>query len=120
MLRGLQRAVRIRFNEKTFIAILLILLFVSVTFSSIQSYRLERLRQQYYKVGIQLEAARNKQQSIRDNVERTGALLSESAATIGDIKRQIAEIRASYEFMERLLYSSDSDCDCRDADNIEE
>ena len=65
---------RIKFNEKTFIVILLILLFVSVTFSSIQSYRLERLRQQYYKVGVQLEAARNRQQSIRDNVERTGAL----------------------------------------------
>lgn len=80
-----------------------------------KSYRLEQTRSELNNVREQLQLANDRQSEINRIVERTGTILCESAVTISDIRRQIQEIRESYEDMERILYNSgnigDSDSD---------
>lgn len=103
---------------KNYVIIILgILLGISVLFNSIQAYRVVQTRHELELIRVELGEARERQQHVTDtvtsclkSVERTGSILSESAVTVKDIRRQVEEIRASYQDMERLLRSvCDSD-----------
>ena len=68
--------------------------------------RLECTRQELADVRIELAAAQSRQSDIREVVERARTTLSQSVNTVADIRRQMSEIRQSYEEMEKLLYPS--------------
>ena len=83
------------------------LAFVSVGFC-VQTYRLDKTRVELNNVRVQLAAASYKQQRIADIVRGTDEILSETFTTVAGIRSQIAAIRESYEEMEKLLYSGNS------------
>ena len=102
------------YYEKTrnfiIIIIITIIFFVSISGACIQTYRLQSTRSELEQIRTQLSTARNREQesivtikSLRDSVERTNSILSESESTIAGIRKQIQEIRESYEEMETLL-----------------
>lgn len=103
---------------KNYVIIILgIMLGMSVLFNSIQAYRVVQTRHELELIRVELGEARERQQHVTDtvtscleSVERTSSILSESAVTVKDIRRQVEEIRTSYQDMERLLRSiCDSD-----------
>lgn len=93
--------------------VLLLLIGFGIGFS-VQTYKLGYTREQLERCRNELAAATDRQQSITNTVaecmetaRRTGEILSKSATTIADIRKQIEEIRTSYESMEsRLRYLS--------------
>ena len=93
--------------------VLLLLIGFGIGFS-VQTYKLGCTREQLERCRNELAAATDRQQSITNTVaecmetaRRTGEILSKSATTIADIRKQIEEIRTSYESMEsRLRYLS--------------
>lgn len=75
--------------------------------------RLGQARQQLEYYRAELSAAENREQQLTDTVdkcwestERTNQILSQSANTIQDIRRQLQEVRENYENMESLLLDS--------------
>jgi len=83
---------------------------LSLIGGAVLSCRLGQARQlaEYYRV--ELSAATNREQQLADTVdkcwestERTNQILSQSADTIQDIRRQLREIKENYENMEVLL-----------------
>ena len=86
--------------------ILLLLLVGSLTGIGIQTYRLERARQQLEHVRMELTTAENRQYELAEILRRDGKILSESSSTVAGIRKQIKDIRESYEEMEKLLLSS--------------
>ena len=107
--------------------VLATLLTVSVAFGGINHHRLEHYREQCRQYREQLEAATYRQQELRDAVNgcieivgRTEEVFSSTASTITELRRQLKEVRASYEDMERLLHSVDSDSSDNDVINIPE
>lgn len=107
--------------------VLATLLTVSVAFGGINHHRLEHYREQCRQYREQLEAATDRQQELRDAVNgcieivgRTEEVFSSTASTITELRRQLKEVRASYEDMERLLHSVDSDSSDNDVTNISE
>lgn len=90
--------------------ILLLLLLCASSGLGIQSYRLGITRQQLEYYRTELESATDRQQDALNtidecyrNVTRTGEILGQSVDTIQDIRRQVSEIRKSYEDMENRL-----------------
>lgn len=107
--------------------VLATLLAVSVAFGGINHHRLEHYREQCRQYREQLESATCRQQELRDAVNgcieivgRTEEVFSSTASTITELRRQLKEVRASYEDMERLLHSVDSDSSDNDVTNIPE
>lgn len=93
--------------------ILLVLLVCTVTGLGIQSYRLEIARRQLEYYRVELSSAQNREQQLTDTIdkccestERSNQILSQSANTIQDIRRQLQEIRENYQNMESLLLDS--------------
>ena len=104
---------------RNIIMLILLLLFLCAGSGlGIQSYRLASARQQLEYYRTELESATSRQQDALNtidecyrNVTRAGEILSESVNTIQDIRRQVSEIRKSYEDMEnRLLQFYDNKC----------
>lgn len=102
-----------KYYEKTINTIITIIFFISISGACIQTYRLQSTRSELEQIRTQLSAARNREQesivtikSLKESVERTNSILSESEFTIAGIRKQIREIRESYEEMESLLNSS--------------
>lgn len=85
--------------------ILLLLLVCSGTGYFVQSYRLDQTRQQLASVRMELERSRDNSRAIADGLARTREILSQSAVTVQDIRRQISEIRKTYEYMENYINS---------------
>lgn len=93
--------------------VLLLLIGFGIGFS-VQTYKLGYTREQLEHCRNELAAATDRQQSITNTVaecmetaRRTSEILNKSATTIADIRKQIEEIRTSYESMEsRLRYLS--------------
>lgn len=91
--------------------IVLLLLLSLLSGFCIQSYKLGSTRQQleYYRIELaaatdrQLDAIRTIDECYR-NVTRAGEVLGQSINTVQDIRRQLQEIRESYEVLESRLY----------------
>ena len=97
----------------TTVFILLVLLFGAITGLGIQEHRLEIARRQLEYYRVELESAENREQQLANTIdkcwestERSNQILSESANTIQDIRRQLREIRENYQNMESLLLDS--------------
>lgn len=86
--------------QKIIIYILSFLLSVSLICNAIFSYRLEQNRQQLEYVRMELERSRDNYKSITESVGRTAEILSQSATTVQDLRKQISAIRENYEAME--------------------
>lgn len=86
--------------------ILLLLLVGSFAGFAIQTNRLESTRQQLEHVRMELTAAQDRQYELAEILRRDGKILSESSSTVAGIRKQIKDIRKSYEEMEKLLLSS--------------
>lgn len=91
--------------------IMLLLLIGSLSGFGIRSYQLGVTRRQLDYIGAEFELAQSRQQEAFDtidecyrDVERTGEILNQSINTIQDIRRQLQEIRESYEALESRLY----------------
>jgi len=84
---------------------LLLLLVCTGTGLSIQTYRLDKIRQELGSVRTELEHSRDNSRAIADGLTRTREILSESAVTVQDIRRQISEIRKTFEDMENYINS---------------
>lgn len=87
----------------------LLLAFAIVGFS-VQSYRLDRTRSELELVRTELAEARDRQQFITDTIgsclettARGSEILSQSTATVADIRKQVEEIRNNYQDMESRL-----------------
>lgn len=90
--------------------IMLLLLICSLSGFGIRSYQLGVTRRQLDYIRAEFELAQSRQQEAFDtidecyrDVERTGEILNQSINTISDIRRQISEIRESYEAVENRL-----------------
>lgn len=104
---------------RNFIELIMLLLLICASSGlGIQSYQLAIIRQELEYYRTELESATDRQQDALNtidecyrNVTRTGEILSESVDTIQGIRRQVSEIRKSYEDMEnRLLQFYDNKC----------
>lgn len=83
---------------------------VSILCGAILQSRLEHYRQQSEYYRIEYERASNQQQLLADTVdkcwestERTKDLLGRSISSIGELRKQLKEVRENYENMEVLL-----------------
>ena len=103
--------------QKVINCIVLVFLLLSICAATVQSYRLERNRRELKQLRTELECARDRESDIRSTVERfterTGELLSESVGTVAELRKQLKEVRATFEDLE-------SYCDsfCISSDNI--
>lgn len=86
---------------------------ISLVGGAILQSRLGQARQQLEYYRVELESAENREQQLADTVdkcwestERTNQILSQSADTIQDIRRQLQEVRENYENMENMLLDS--------------
>ena len=86
--------------QKIIIIILSVLLSVALTCNAIFSHRLEQNRQQLEYVRMELERSRDNYKSITESVRRTAEVLSQSASSVRDLRKQISAIRENYEAME--------------------
>ena len=92
--------------QKACIIVLSTLLFISVACNAVLSYRLEQNRQQLELTRMELGRSRDNYKVITEGLGRTAEILGESANTVQDLRRQISEIRESYEAMENYINSS--------------
>ena len=86
--------------QKITIIILSVLLSVSLTCNVIFSHRLEQNRQQLEYVRMELERSRDNYKSITESVRRTAEVLSQSASSVQELRKQISKVRENYEAME--------------------
>ena len=92
--------------QKIISIVLSTLLFISVACNAVLSYRLEQDRQQLELTRVELERSRDNYKVITEGLGRTAEILCESANTVQDLRRQISEIRESYEAMEDYINSN--------------
>ena len=86
--------------QKIIIYILSFLLSVSLVCNAIFSHRLEQNRQQLEYVRMELERSRDNYKSITESVRRTAEVLSQSASSVQELRKQISKVRENYEAME--------------------
>ena len=86
--------------QKIVIYILSFLLTASLVCNAIFQHRLEQNRRQLEYVRMELERSRDNYKSITESVRRTAEVLSQSATTVRDLRKQISAIRENYEAME--------------------
>ena len=86
--------------QKIIVIILSILLSVSLTCNAIFSHRLEQNRQQLEYVRMELERSRDNYKFITDGLTRTAEILSQSAGSVQELRKQISKVRENYEAME--------------------
>lgn len=86
--------------QKIIIIILSVLLSVSLTCNAIFSHRLEQNRQQLEYVRMELERSRDNYKVITDGLTRTAEVLSQSASSVQELRKQISAVRENYEAME--------------------
>ena len=86
--------------QKIIIIILSVLLSVSLTCNTIFSHRLEQNRQQLEYVRMELERSRDNYKFITDGLTRTAEILSQSASSVQELRKQISKVRENYEAME--------------------
>lgn len=86
--------------QKITIIILSVLLSISFTCNAVLSYRLEQNRQQLEYVRMELERSKDNYKFITDGLGRTAEVLSKSANTIQELRKQISAVRENYEAME--------------------
>lgn len=93
--------------QKIIIYILSFILTASLVCNAIFSYRLGETRQQLEHARMELERSTENYKSITDSVRRTSEILSESATTVQDLRRQISAIRENYELLENYVNNLD-------------
>ena len=86
--------------QKIIVIILSVLLSVSLTCNAIFSHRLEQNRQQLEYVRMELNNSRDNYKSITESVTRTAEILSQSASSVQELRKQISKVRENYEAME--------------------
>ena len=86
--------------QKNIIYILSFLLTVSIVFNAIFQHRLEQNRQQLEYVRMELNNSRDNYKVITDGLTRTAEVLSQSASSVQELRKQISAIRENYEAME--------------------
>ena len=86
--------------QKNIIYILSFLLSVSLTCNAIFQHRLEQNRQQLEYVRMELNRSRDNYKSITESVRRTAEVLSQSASSVQELRKQISKVRENYEAME--------------------
>ena len=69
---------------------------ILLIFSGVQTCRLQSSMEQLERYRTELEAAHNRQSDIRDNVVRTGEILSRTTNSVSELRKQIQEIEDSY------------------------
>lgn len=92
------------------ITLAVLLLACPIVGYGVQSYRLDRTRSELELVRTELAEARDRQQFITDTIgsclettARGSEILSQSTATVADIRKQVEEIRNNYQDMESRL-----------------
>ena len=93
--------------QKVFIYILSFLLVSSLICNVVLQHRLGQTRQQLEHVRVELERSTENYKSITESVRRTSEILSESATTVQDLRRQISAIRENYELLESYVNNLD-------------
>ena len=93
--------------QKIIIYILSFLLTASLICNVVLQYRLEQNRQQLEYVRMELDRSTDNYRVITESVRRTSELLSESATTVQDLRRQISAIRENYELLESYVNNFD-------------
>ena len=96
--------------QKIISIILSCFLFISVACNAVLSYRLEQNRQQLELTRVELERSRDNYKIIREGLGRTAEILCQSTNTVQDLRRQISEIRESYEAMADILTDNNGSC----------
>ena len=86
--------------QKNIIYILSFLLTVSIVFNAIFQHRLEQNRQQLEYVRMELNNSRDNYKVITEGLTRTAEVLSQSASSVQELRKQISAIRENYEAME--------------------
>ena len=86
--------------QKIVIYILSFLLTASLVCNAIFQHRLEQNRQQLEYVRMELNNSRDNYKSITESVRRTAEVLSQSASSVQELRKQISAIRENYEAME--------------------
>ena len=99
--------------KKTVNCICITFILFLIIFSTVQSHRLGKYRQQLEQVREELQFARTRTTDIRKTFERfnerTREIVSESISTISDLRKQIHQVREEYESMENYINNLDSD-----------
>lgn len=87
-----------------------LLLAFSIVGFSVKSYQLGKTRSELELVRTELAEARDRQQFVTDTIgsciettARGSEILSQSTATVADIRKQVEEIRNNYQDMESRL-----------------
>ena len=93
--------------QKIIIYILSFLLTASLVCNAIFSYRLGETRRQLEHARMELERSTENYKSITDSVRRTSEILSESATTVRDLRKQLSAIRETFEYMENYVNNLD-------------
>ena len=93
--------------QKIIIYILSFLLTSSLICNVVLQHRLEQNRQQLEYVRMELDRSTDNYRVITESVRRTSELLSESATTVQDLRRQISAIRENYELLESYVNNLD-------------
>ena len=86
--------------QKIVIYILSFLLTASLVCNAIFQHRLEQNRQQLEYVRMELNNSRDNYKSITESVTRTAEILSQSASSVQELRKQISKVRENYEAME--------------------
>ena len=86
--------------RQVFIYILSFLLTASLVCNAVFQHRLEQNRQQLEYVRMELNNSRDNYKFITDGLTRTAEVLSQSASSVQDLRKQISAIRENYEAME--------------------
>lgn len=97
--------------QKIIIYILSFLLTASIVCNAIFSYRLGETRRQLEHARMELERHENNYRVIADGLTRTSEVLSQSATTVRDLRKQISAIRENYIQMQNIIDSYNSSCD---------
>ncbi len=93
--------------QKVFIYILSFTLTASLICNIVFQHRLGKTRQQLEYIRMELDRSTDNYKSIADSVRRTAEILSESATTVQDLRKQIFAIRENYELLESYVNSLD-------------
>ena len=88
--------------------------FVSLICGGILKSRLEHYMGECRQYREQLELAENRESEIRENVNRTGLILSETTNSIGELREKLKEVEDSYNSLWNMFYDNDDNVSDRE------
>lgn len=88
--------------------------FISIICGATLQSRLERSMAECRQYREQLELAENRESEVRQVVNRTGLILSETTNSIGELREKLKEVEDSYNSLWNMLYDNDNNVSDRE------